>query len=51
MAVSKKAKAMYNGIFDGTETFVANTISTVIEKRALKKYAPHEPIPADYAKA
>ena len=38
MAVSKKAKNLYNSLFDGTETFVANCISRIVEKRDLKKY-------------
>ena len=51
MAVSKKLKAIYMGFFDGIETFAANTISNIQERRLLKKYAPEEPIPKDYAKA
>lgn len=50
MAVSKQAKNLYNAIFDGTETFAANCISRFGEVRDLKKYAPKEPIPKDYAK-
>lgn len=38
MAVSKKAKGLYTGFFDGIETFAANTISDIQEKRYLKKY-------------
>ncbi len=38
MAVSKKAKKLYTGFFDGIETFAANTISDLQEKRYLKKY-------------
>ncbi len=51
MAVSTKAKAIYMGFFDGIETFAANTISNIQERRLLKKYAPKEPIPKEYAKA
>lgn len=51
MAVSKKAKAIYMSFFDGIETFAANTISNFQERRLLKKYAPKEPIPKEYAKA
>ena len=51
MAVSKKAKNIYNSVFDGTETFAANCISKIIETRDLKRYAPSEPIPKDYAEA
>lgn len=51
MAVSKKAKALYNFIFEGLETWAANTIQTYQEKKLLKKYAPKEPIPKEYAKA
>ena len=38
MAVSKKAKELYTGFFDGIETFAANTISNFQEDRYLKKY-------------
>lgn len=38
MAVSKKAKGLYMGFFDGIETFAANTISNIQEERYLKKY-------------
>lgn len=51
MAVSKKAKYLYNAIFDGMETWAANIIQVYQEKRLLKKYAPKEPIPKEYAKA
>lgn len=51
MAVGKKAKALYNLVFDGIETLAANTIQIIQEKRTLKKYAPKEPIPKGYAKA
>jgi len=37
MAVSKKAKALYNKIFDGTETAAANTIMTFQVRKTLKK--------------
>ena len=36
MAVSKKLKAIYNGFFDGIETFAANNISTFQEKKYLR---------------
>lgn len=32
MAVSKKAKALYNFVFDGIETFAANTIQIYQER-------------------
>lgn len=51
MAVSKKAKALYNAFFDGFETWAANRIQIHQEKKLLKKYAPKEPIPREYAKA
>ncbi len=51
MAVSKKAKALYNFIFSGMETFAANTIQIYQENKLLKKYSPKEPIPKEYAKA
>ena len=38
MAVSKKAKGLYMGFFDGIETFAANTISNIQEERYLKRY-------------
>ena len=44
MAVSQKAKVIYMGFFDGIETFAANTISSIQERKLLKKYAPKEPI-------
>ena len=43
MAVSKKTKALYNKIFDGTETKAANAIMRFQERRALKKYVRHMP--------
>ena len=51
MAVSKKLKGLYMGFFDGIETWCANKISNYQERRYLRKYAPNEPIPADYKKA
>lgn len=42
MAVSKKAKELYMNFFDGIETFVANAISVVQEKKYLKKYIDKE---------
>ena len=51
MAVSKKAKALYNFVFNGIETLAANTIQLFQENRALRKYAPQEPVPKEYAKA
>ncbi len=51
MAVSKKAKALYNFVFDGFETWAANTIQIFQEKKLLKKYAPKEPMPKEYAQA
>lgn len=38
MAVSKKLKAIYNGFFDGIETFAANTIQIIQEERDLSRY-------------
>ena len=38
MAVSKKLKAIYNGFFDGIETFAANTIAKLQEERDLRMY-------------
>jgi len=43
MAVSKKAKALYNKIFDGTETMVANAIMTFQVRRTLKRAVRHMP--------
>lgn len=43
MPVSKKAKALYNKIFDGTETMAANAIMNFQERRVLKKYVKHMP--------
>lgn len=51
MAVSKRLKGIYMGFFDGIETWCANRISDYQERRCLRKYAPSEPIPADYKKA
>lgn len=51
MAVSKKAKALYNFIFEGFETSVANGIQILQEKRHLKKYSPKEKVPLEYVKA
>lgn len=50
MAVSKKAKQIYNAIFDGTETWVANTIQKIQEHILLKKTSPKEAVPFKYAK-
>lgn len=44
MAVSKKAKALYNGIFDGFETKCANFISDYTENKYLKKYMTKKPV-------
>ncbi len=38
MAVSKKAKELYTGFFDGIETFAANLISDFLEEKYLHKY-------------
>ena len=38
MAVSKKARSLYMGFFDGIETFTANTISDIQEKKYLQMY-------------
>lgn len=38
MAISKKIKAFYTGFWDRPETFVANMIECLLEKRSLKKY-------------
>ena len=38
MAVSKKLKAIYNGFFNGIETFAANTIQIIQEERDLRRY-------------
>lgn len=43
MAVSKKIKAIYEKIFDGTETRVANAILVFQKRRKLKKYVKHMP--------
>ena len=43
MAVNKKTKALYNKIFEGTETAVANAIITFQERRQLKKYVKAMP--------
>ncbi len=51
MAVSKKAKALYNAVFDGLETGAANTISRIKEKREFNKYYKCNRIPAEYVKA
>ncbi|MEE0945212.1 MAG: sugar-transfer associated ATP-grasp domain-containing protein [Acutalibacteraceae bacterium] len=50
MAVSKKAKALYNAVFDGIEIFAANKISNYQERRDLRKYFPKKPMPKSYAK-
>ena len=38
MAVSKKLRGLYMGFFDGIETFAANRISNIQEKKYLRKY-------------
>lgn len=43
MAVKKKTKALYNKLFDGTETKAANAIITLQERRQLKKYVKAMP--------
>lgn len=50
MAVSKKAKALYNAVFEGIETWAANTILKIQEKRDLEKYYPKTKMPKDFAK-
>lgn len=50
MAVNKKAKDFYNSIFDGIETWCANTISNVQEYRLLSKYRTRKPIPRTFKK-
>lgn len=50
MPVSKKNKAIYNAIFDGSENFVANTIQKIQSIRELNKFMPAEKIPEDYAR-
>ena len=42
MAVSKRAKSLYTGFFDGIETFAANTIQIVLEERCLNRYLDKE---------
>ena len=51
MAVSKKAKDLYNSLFDGVETLAANTICRIQENRALKRFYTDKPMPRSYAKA
>lgn len=43
MAVSKKAKALYFKIFEGTETWMANAIMSFQVRRSLKKAVRHMP--------
>lgn len=43
MIVSKKAKRLYNKIFDGTETAVANAIQRFQSRRILRKCVKHMP--------
>lgn len=43
MAVTKKAKALYNAFFDGTETKAANAIMKFQVRRILKKAVRHMP--------
>ena len=43
MSVNKKAKALYNKIFDGTETMTANAIMNFQERKTLKKYVKAMP--------
>ena len=48
MAVSKRAKSLYNSFFDGLETSCANTISNYQEKRYLKKYCTTQRVPIEF---
>ena len=50
MVINKKAKDLYNLMFDGAETWFANMISSLMEWRFLKKYLTKEPIPKAYKK-
>lgn len=50
MAVSKKAKALYNAVFDGLETWAANTISRFQELRDFNKHYDCGAVPKEYAK-
>lgn len=43
MIVNLKAKALYNKIFEGTETWVANKILVFQKRRELRKYVKHLP--------
>ncbi len=38
-----KLRAIYNGVFDGVETFCANAISNVTERIRLRRYLKHRP--------
>lgn len=51
MATNRKAKIIYNKIFEGTDTFAVNTMSNILERRILKKNLPKEPVPKEYAEA
>ncbi len=50
MSVSKKAKTLYYFVFEGMETWAANTINKFQERRDLKKYISKTPVPKGYAK-
>lgn len=50
MVVSKKMKALYNAIFDGTENCVANTIQKIQVIKERNDSMPDEKVPAEYAK-
>ena len=49
MSASKNARKLYNAIFEGTETWVANTIQRIQEHVLLKKTLPKEAVPVQYA--
>lgn len=51
MAISKNLKLLYNSIFDGVETWVANRISDIIEIKNLYKYKPNSRPSKEYKKA
>lgn len=51
MAVNNRMKHLYELIFDGTETWVANRISDFQENRLLKKYMTKKPIPSEFEAA
>ena len=48
MPVSRRNKAIYNAVFDGSENATANTIQNIQSIMELNRNMPKGPIPKEY---